>query len=520
MSQNLLINKWISVRRGSGAQDVVSPSEIGDSDDPIIEVLAPRADLKGALYQFLIGLVQTTFAPEDEDEWEYRWQTPPPQADLQQAFEQHAAAFELDCFMQDFDLSEGEEKSISALYIEAPGGKTLKDNLAHFVKGGQIHQVDACWAALSLFTLQINAPSGGVGHRVSLRGGGPLTTLVMPPPSSNQDTLWHRIWLNVLTQEEAEKLTGNLNLNKSSDIFPWLAPTRTSEKKDGETHPEHIHPYQMYWCMPRRIRLSFTNSEAPETCDITGQVTECVAKTFVTKNYGVNYGGNWMHPLTPYSVDPKKGALSIKGQPGGVTYRYWLGVVLDDINNNKQVAKVVDIYNASRRSIISGDFTPQVWAFGYDMDNMKARCWYESHLPLLNIPENLRDVTYEQVSVLVDAAVEVAGNLKSELKNAWFNRPKDVKGDTSFVDASFWSKTENHFYDLLQEIVRVGDDVEKILDIKQRWKKTLYKTAMDIFEYWAMSDESEDGDMERVITARTSLEKWLYAGKQIKKLAA
>lgn len=525
---NLLTESWINVRRNSGELGSITPEEITDSHNTIVDVLAPRADLKGALYQFLIGLLQTTFAPEDEDEWEQYWHDPPAQDVLHKAFTKYHSAFEIDnqgpAFMQDFNLPEGEKKSISALFIEAPGGKTLRDNQDHFVKGGVITKVDAYWAALALFTLQINAPSGGVGHRVSLRGGGPLTTLVMPPVASTANSLWHALWLNVLTQEEIASLLINKNLVADSAMFPWLAATRTSEKKDGETHPEHCHPYQMYWSMPRRVRLDFTDATSGQ-CDLSGGESQCLVSYFITKNYGVNYTGNWLHPLTPYNVDPEKGAISIKGQPGGVTYRNWLGLVLDDVNNHRRVAKVVDVYNRNRRNIIGGDYQPRLWAFGYDMDKMKARCWYETTLPVFNIAQSERDDVQSLVSCMVDAATEVVGNVRSAVKNAWFNRPKDAKGDSSLgsllaLETSFWGATESKFYQLLEAIIAAKGDEDVIAKIKKDWRRYLSQRALDLFDQWSLSAANEDGDMKRMVKARLDLEKWLRSGKQIKKLAA
>ncbi|MDE9520027.1 type I-E CRISPR-associated protein Cse1/CasA, partial [Xenorhabdus bovienii] len=86
--------------------------------------------------------------------------------------------------------------TISGLLIEAPGANTLKLNTDHFIKRGQCEVVSPEMAAIALFTLQINAPAGGVGHRVGLRGGGPLTILVQP---QTLDTpLWHKLWLNIV----------------------------------------------------------------------------------------------------------------------------------------------------------------------------------------------------------------------------------------------------------------------------------------------------------------------------------
>ncbi len=36
------------------------------------------------------------------------------------------------------------------------------------------------------------------GHLVSLRGGGPLTTLVYP--AEENSTLWQKLWLNVINR--------------------------------------------------------------------------------------------------------------------------------------------------------------------------------------------------------------------------------------------------------------------------------------------------------------------------------
>lgn len=523
---NLLDNwTWLPVTRGTNEREAIEPWRIteGVAERPILDVLAPRADLKGAIYQFLIGLLQTACAPEDEIQWRDGWRQPPSPETLKAAFAPHLPAFELDGdgprFMQDFDLPDGEHKDISALLIEAPGGKTLRENLDHFVKGGTVRRMAPQWAAMALFTLQINAPSGGVGHRVGLRGGGPLTTLVLPDETDEPASLWHKLWLNVLTREEMERQTGNAKLSDPAAIFPWLAPTRTSEAKTGkETRPENGHPLQMYWAMPRRIRLDFAQCEAGY-CDLSGEYSERLVGGYVTKNYGVNYTGPWLHPLTPYSIDPKTGPLSIKGQPGGVIYRNWLGLVGGGENNPRQPARVVQAYLASRRGMLKEDRPPRLWAFGYDMDNMKARCWYEATMPIFPFDQEKREDILEAVQVLLDAAGEVLGNLRSCLKEAWFSRPKDAKGDFSFVDRDFWRKTEADFYRVLEETIQSEAAIDANQALRKKWRESLYRQAVAIFEHWAMSEENEDGDMERIVQAREKLDKWLMFGKAMKRLS-
>ena len=74
---NLITDQWLPVIRKDGSKEKIAPWQITDGindDRPIMEIDAPRADFKGALYQFLIGLLQTAFAPEDEDEWLDYWE--------------------------------------------------------------------------------------------------------------------------------------------------------------------------------------------------------------------------------------------------------------------------------------------------------------------------------------------------------------------------------------------------------------------------------------------------------------
>ncbi len=189
---NLTQEKWIMAIRSNGVREKIAPHQIADPS--ILDLTAFRPDFKGAQMQYLIGLLQTTCPPDTVYDWEDWWNVPPEPGDLKELFNEMADAFEFNregpSFMQDYDLPDGEYKSISALLIESPGGKTLKDNLDHFIKRGQVKAVCPHCSATALFTLQTNAPSGGVGHRVGLRGGGPLTTQVLPDESEKKsDTL-------------------------------------------------------------------------------------------------------------------------------------------------------------------------------------------------------------------------------------------------------------------------------------------------------------------------------------------
>ena len=199
---NLINDKWLPFRLKDGMEQTLPISAIGRPD--VIDFALPRADFQGAAYQFAIGLMQTVFAPKSKREWHKYYEQPPTEEVLNVAFNKVIHAFNVDgdgpLFMQDLDaLENAKSTTVAGLLIEAPGANGLKLNTDHFVKRGIGEVMSLEMAVLALFTLQINAPSGGSGHRVGIRGGGPLTTLVVP--IQPEASLWTKLWLNVIHRE-------------------------------------------------------------------------------------------------------------------------------------------------------------------------------------------------------------------------------------------------------------------------------------------------------------------------------
>ncbi|MFM9709845.1 type I-E CRISPR-associated protein Cse1/CasA, partial [Streptomyces galilaeus] len=77
-----------------------------------------------------------------------------------------------------------------------------------------------------------------------LRGGGPLTTLVLPHYANAP--LWQKLWLNVLSREKFSYDEPDLH---STAVFPWLGPTKESKQKGTEVFAKDVHPLHMYWAM-------------------------------------------------------------------------------------------------------------------------------------------------------------------------------------------------------------------------------------------------------------------------------
>lgn len=483
---NLLHEPWMPVRDGQGRRHWIRPDQLSDPAWHAFD--GDRPDFNGALAQFAIGLLQTTTPVDNPMDWRRLLDTPPDGDLLRRWFEPVAAAFELDGdgprFMQDLDLgSDGVAvNDIGALLIESPGEQTVKNNADHFIKRAQVNAVCPACAALALFTLQLNAPAGGAGHRTGLRGGGPLTTLVLAPGDAR---LWQHLWINVRLRPDFLAQGGDATLLEPQRSFPWLGPLSALQAPTpkGELAQSQVHPAHLYWAMPRRIRLQFDWSTSG-TCDICARSAPTPVRRYGTKNYGLNYKGAWSHPLSPY-YETKEGWLPLHPQPDGLGYRHWLAWVLGAAGDKQttRVAPVVDRALSLDKRTLGGPL--RLWAFGYDMDNMKARCWYESTLPLYGLGEcslDARRGVQAEVERWLAGADHAAMYLRAAVKDAWFG--SDARGDFSHVDASFWSTTEPAFYRQLQTLIEAARDGidHPPLPTREAWHAVLARTALRLFD--------------------------------------
>lgn len=499
---NLIDEPWLPVLTCDGHRIKINLAQI--SDPNIAELDLPRLDFQGGAYLLLIGLLQTVFAPNDIDDWLDSYEAPPSVDELQAAFDTVRHAFFVDDdsegngarFMQDLDPLQDIKSvnSIDGLLIEAPGGNTLKYNKDFFIKRGLVNQLSLPMAALALFTLQINAPSGGQGHRTGLRGGGPMTTLVRP--SHDDSTLWQKLWLNVINRADFEYPDPNLH---DGSVFPWLADTRVSDKSGEPIYAQDVHPLHVYWAMPRRIRLIIDDvSDDAEAHikladDLTGERCDRTVSHYRTQNYGHNYEGDWSpHPITPYRLNPKKPEetpFSIKAQPGGINYKLWHMLTFTGTQKDSGFirAKVInqanDIYEASEGLIDAS----RLWAFSYDMDNMKARGFYSKELPIYHI--QLKDQTQLlntvlELHTLTDSIVR---QLRESIKKGWLSerQAKDTKGDMSNIDAMFWQRSEPLFFAAIDEATRYGGKLTR--DAGTRWLNRINKLTEQIFEEQVLS---------------------------------
>ena len=518
---NVIADAWIPVTRKSGRRAKIAPWQItdGDADDPIIELSPPRPDFRGALIQFLIGLMQTGAAPKESRAWKNSFDSPPRPEQLRQQFDPLIPFFQVDGdgprFMQDFKLDQWVVEPVAKLLIDAPGEQSIKDNKDHFIKRGNIDWLCLPCASLALFTLQTNAPAGGQGHRTGLRGGGPLTTVALG------QTLWQTVWLNVLEEKVFLDVCGDRENGHDSGRFPWLAATRTSEKVGGqETQPRDVHPYYLYWAMARRIRLIISTSPEQNICPLCGEAAQHSVKEFQNKNYGANYTGPWLHPLTPHYRDKEGMLLPIHVQPGGVSWHHWMGMISQvpgktaDDPPARLPAEILHILR--RESVRAKRAMNRVWAFGYDMDNMKARCWYDGALPLLAMEKEDRQTIETTLTQWIEGARLAAGLVSKQLKSAWFSRPADARGDFSFVASRFWQESETDFYQMTARLTeRQEEGVDAIYSLTNIWHGHLKTICNSIFNDLSQSSSFDVINPRRSAKAWNTLQKELNSKKML-----
>ena len=512
---NSLTERWLPVRRSSGP-DLISPSQITEAigSDPILALDWPRADFQVAALEFLVGLFATTCPPLNNGAWLDWWEAPPDPATLESLFAPYTHAFNLDGpgprFMQDLEDLVSEAEPIERLLIEAPGASTTGRNTDLLVRRNQVATLGRPAAAMALYTFQSWAPAGGAGNRTGLRGGGPMTTLVLP---GARHTLFHTIWANAPEGEPPDRA----DLPR---VFPWLTPTIGSSTGRTVT-PGASHPLQAWWGMPRRIRLNVEPCDPAQSCGLTGRPDTAQVTGWRQRPHGANYG-EWgdMHPLTPhYRLKPNSEILPLHPQPGGVGYRHWLGLVVADGEGLRIPAKAVTTWRERRtRDARGGEAVygreDRFLAAGFDMDNMKARGFVESEMPLPAIPDAaVRERVDALARALVKAADQVANLLRRAVRDALFGAGATVKLDWEMLSAvreQLWERTDAAFHAALaREAQRTEADAPG--PEQADWLQRLRSTALALFTLAAPLDadggtlpKSDEG-IRRLLRARRSL---------------
>ena len=521
---NLLQDKWITVIRKNGGTEKIAPYQITDQIDsnPIVEIITPRPDFKGALYQFLIGLFQTVYAPKNETEWEDNFNTPPSPEDLKKETDKVAFAFDLFGekirFMQDVTIKQEKQEDLKWLLLDC--------NEEFFNKRTNLNNVCSSCSATALLTAQINSPAGGSGHRTSIRGGGPLSTLIRLDENNSEKNLWKNLYLNVLPEKS--------NLNDLSNIFLWVNSDNLISVLSSSMTNSDFDNIHSFWAMPRRIFL-IENADKEIQCDVCGEASKINISKYTSKNHGCNYDKTWTHNLSPYKRDEKGELSALLCKNDSMLYNNWLSVITK--TELTQPARVIHYFfekrdDDSEQAIIN--------SFGYFVKPGQAKtiCWYEGSIPTFKVEHQIQKLYISEAKKFIDAAKSFSSKLyiviekllcwklkesdgrvtwempetlkanKQKLKDKWYNKPI-----FSSAKYSFFKNTETEFYKnltSLQNVVKSGNDSNDLLNA---WIRFLSDSSLRIFDEYFSNQSIEYEDIRKNVIAREELRKFEFSSQ-------
>lgn len=187
-------------------------------------------------------------------------------------------------------------------------------------------------------------------------------------------------------------------------------------------------------------------------------------------------------------------ALFRQAATRGLIWRDWLGLNQKGASENNTEYPALVVTTFSARSL--NDVKAGLWGFGYDFDNMKARCWHEHHFPLL-FTENI-------IPDLRKAALTASRNLsllRSALKEARFSDAKGARGDFSFIDIDFWHLTQGRFLELIRDLEN-GQNADERL---KSWQTNIWLFTRSYFDGRVFTNPYESTDLKRIMLARKNI---------------
>lgn len=209
MSFNLLTSSWIPIQQQDGYQKITVQQLL--CGEKAGELCLPRDDMELACLQLLCAITQVLITPKDKKELGQYVLRPISAEVYADKYPEKLEWFDLDHpktpFMQFRGVKSAQPTGMDKLLAGVADGtnKTFVNpqGLGEVLCGG-------C-TAIALFNAANNSPSMGGGFKAGFRGSTPITVLI-----KGKD-LRQTIWLNVLTEETAERIMSWHQVSKDQD---------------------------------------------------------------------------------------------------------------------------------------------------------------------------------------------------------------------------------------------------------------------------------------------------------------
>jgi CRISPR system Cascade subunit CasA len=194
-------------------------------------------------------------------------------------------------------------------------------------------------------------------------------------------------------------------------------------------------------------------------------------------------------------------------QPGGIGYRHWASFVLGDGAGNRKPAPCIAAWpeRAADLGAVARART-RLFAAGYDMDNMKARAFVESEMPLPGvIGDEVNETSATFARRLIAGSEEAAQALRLAIRNARYSKDTDVQsGPIAVAYEALWAGTQDSFFELLT--VAGDGETDPLTEHGASWRDLLRGVALALFDEAAPLDPNAASfNPARIVRARRDL---------------
>jgi CRISPR system Cascade subunit CasA len=186
-------------------------------------------------------------------------------------------------------------------------------------------------------------------------------------------------------------------------------------------------------------------------------------------------------------------------QIDGMGYKLWQQLMLDE--------PAAPIRAFDRQTPNNNGNSIKIWAFGYDMDNMKARCWYETTMPYYTMLPEIRPQFVEAVKNYLDCNKQILKYLYVAFK--------DTAVRFKTVELQFWHVTEIEFYKTLQKTIDllIKDQHNDLVQMKEAWLSYVQDKATKLFDKHVNLQHMDLARIQKIMNAKIQFKKIVWGPK-------
>ncbi|MBN1757921.1 MAG: type I-E CRISPR-associated protein Cse1/CasA [Chitinispirillaceae bacterium] len=499
---NLLTDPWVPVRKGTEFLQV-RYKDLLCTDQPELNIALPRDDLELACVQLLAALTQVIFIPENQKQLRERVRTPVTESEFDAGIkkfnEKDKEWFDLEHpkwpFMQTRGV-QGEWTSIQKLLTGMPEG-TSKSGSAHafFNTTSEIRYLGAGITAIALFNQASNSPSFGGGFKGSLRGAGPISTMVVGK------SLRKTVWYNVLSHDSVKKLLPWYGSADEAEMPTWVAPI----PKNAKIFPDSIGLCRGLFWQPSDVEMKA--SDTFTYCDFIASPEQPCYTGFRKERRNFELTSPWTHPYSPreYDKDGKFKYLAFRGAAPAWT----------QMNEYLYNSNIVDKGGYVPAAILENhlDSTVNLLVGGYKVER-GAKIVYRRH-DMFSLPSGWSEQFRDRITKIVHIGLETENLLTSKVLYPMIkgNKDKKIKGLGSSINTKastmYYHLTETLIHEMLKET-----NLREYINNRSKFINDLSKICFDIFEQLTMPYAIKPELTGIIATARDKLRRLMNKLRQ------